>query len=96
MISRFHISTTGPRQSIEVWSGTPDFFGYNADRELKYRGPLEEGRTTRPHGGPRELVEAMRAIATTGVAPADQKPSIGCSIKWRTNKAEPCPKRATG
>ena len=47
-------------------------------------------------GGPRELVEAMRAIATTGVAPADQKPSIGCSIKWRTNKAEPCPKRATG
>ena len=41
-------------------------------------------------------VDAMRAIATTRVAPADQKPSIGCSIKWRTNKAEPCPKRATG
>jgi hypothetical protein len=36
----------------------------------------------------------MRAIATTRVAPADQKPSIGCSIKWRTNEAEPCPKRA--
>jgi peroxiredoxin len=63
---------------------TPDFFGYNADRKLKYRGRLDEGRTTPPRAGaPRELVEAMRAIATTGVAPADQKASIGCSIKWK-------------
>jgi peroxiredoxin len=63
---------------------TPDFFGYSADRKLKYRGRLDEGRTTPPRAGaPRELVEAMRAIATTGVAPADQKPSIGCSIKWK-------------
>ena len=63
---------------------TPDFFGYNADRKLRYRGRLDEGRTTPPRGGaPRELVEAMRAIATTGVAPGDQKASIGCSIKWK-------------
>jgi len=63
---------------------TPDFFGYNADRRLNYRGRLDEGRTTPPRAGaPRELVEAMRAIATTGVAPADQKASIGCSIKWK-------------
>ena len=49
---------------------TPDFFGYNADRRLKYRGRLDEGRTTPPRAeAPRELVEAMRAIATTGVAP---------------------------
>ena len=62
----------------------PDFFGYNADRKLKYRGRLDEGRTTPPPAGaPRELVDAMRAIATTGVAPADQKASIGCSIKWK-------------
>ena len=61
---------------------TPDFFGYNADRKLKYRGRLDEGRTTPPRAGaPRELVEAMRAIAITGVAPADQKASVGCSIK---------------
>src|ERR1035438_2731151 len=60
---------------------TPDFFGYNADRKLKYRGRLDEGRTTPPRAGaPRELVEAMRAIANTGVAPADQKTSIVCSI----------------
>jgi peroxiredoxin len=60
---------------------TPDFFGYDAGRRLKYRGRLDEGRTTPPRAGaPRELVVA---IATTGVAPADQKASIGCSIKWK-------------
>ena len=63
---------------------TPDFFGYDAARKLKYRGRLDEGRATPPRAGaPRELVEAMRAVATTGLAPADQKPSIGCSIKWK-------------
>src|SRR5712671_5725337 len=63
---------------------TPDFFGYNTDRRLKYRGRLDEGRTTPPRAeAPRELVEAMRAIAITGVAPDHQKASIGCSIKWK-------------
>ena len=63
---------------------TPDFFGYNAERKLKYRGRLDEGRTSPPReGAPRELVEAMRSIATMDVAPADQRPSIGCSIKWK-------------
>ncbi|ABA04142.1 conserved hypothetical protein [Nitrobacter winogradskyi Nb-255] len=63
---------------------TPDFFGYSADRKLKYRGRLDEGRKTPPRAeAPRELVEAMRAIARTGVAPADQNPSLGCSIKWK-------------
>jgi AhpC/TSA family len=56
---------------------TPDFFGYNADRKLKYRGRLDEGRISPPRAGaPRELVEAMRAIATTGLAPAGQKASL--------------------
>jgi peroxiredoxin len=63
---------------------TPDFFGYDKDLKLKYRGRLDEGRTAPPPAGARrELVEAMRAIAATGVAPKDQIPSIGCSIKWR-------------
>ena len=66
---------------------TPDFFGYDADRKLKYRGRLDEGRTTPiPASARRELVEAMRAIAETGLAPADQIPSIGCSIKWKPTK----------
>jgi peroxiredoxin len=63
---------------------TPDFFGYGKDLKLKYRGRLDEGRTAPPPAGARrELVEAMRSIAATGVAPADQIPSIGCSIKWK-------------
>jgi peroxiredoxin len=63
---------------------TPDFFGYDRDLRLKYRGRLDEGRTNPPPpGARRELVEAMRAIAATGAAPADQIPSIGCSIKWK-------------
>jgi peroxiredoxin len=63
---------------------TPDFFGYDRDLKLKYRGRLDEGRTTPPPpGARRELLEAMRAIAATSLAPADQIPSIGCSIKWK-------------
>jgi len=64
---------------------TPDFFGFDRDRKLKYRGRLDEGRTAPPPpGARRELVEAMRAIAATGMASRDQAPSIGCSIKWKT------------
>ena len=63
---------------------TPDFFGYDFDRKLKYRGRLDEGRTAPPpQGARRELVEAMRHIAATGSALADQNPSMGCSIKWK-------------
>jgi peroxiredoxin len=63
---------------------TPDYFGYDRDRKLRYRGRLDEGRTTPPPAGARrELVEAMRAIAATGTAPVEQNPSVGCSIKWK-------------
>ncbi|MGH7100736.1 MAG: thioredoxin family protein [Stellaceae bacterium] len=63
---------------------TPEFFGYDAHRRLKYRGRLDEGRTSPPPAGARrELLEAMRAIAATGEAPPGQVPSIGCSIKWK-------------
>ncbi|MBO0733040.1 MAG: redoxin domain-containing protein, partial [Methylocapsa sp.] len=63
---------------------TPDFFGYDKELKLKYRGRLDEGRTSPPpKGAKRELVEAMRMIAATGQAPVDQTPSIGCSIKWK-------------
>jgi peroxiredoxin len=63
---------------------TPDFFGYDAKGKLKYRGRLDEGRTgPPPKGARRELVEAMRVIAATGTGPAQQMPSMGCSIKWK-------------
>jgi peroxiredoxin len=63
---------------------TPDFFGYNADLELQYRGRLDaSGRNPAPPGASRELFDAMRQIADSGVGPEAQIPSIGCSIKWR-------------
>ena len=62
---------------------TPDFFGFDAARKLQYRGRLDAGRNgPPPPGARRELVEAMRAIAA-GREPAEQTPSIGCSIKWK-------------
>ena len=63
---------------------TPDFFGYNADLELQYRGRFDESRKeTAPEGVRRDLFEAMKQVALTGKGPEEQIPSIGCSIKWR-------------
>jgi peroxiredoxin len=65
---------------------TPDYFGYGRDLKLKYRGRLDEGRIDPPPpAARRELVEAMRAIAS-GEAPAEQHASIGCSIKWKPGR----------
>lgn len=62
---------------------TPDFFGYNADLGLQYRGRLDESRKeTAPEGVRRDLFEAMKEVAETGRGPANQIPSVGCSIKW--------------
>lgn len=63
---------------------TPDFFGYNADFELQYRGRLDASRKeTAPDGTRRDLYEAMKLIAQTGHGPQEQFSSIGCSIKWK-------------
>lgn len=62
---------------------TPDFFGFDANLELRYRGRLDSSGMKKTDGGKRELFEAMKQIATTSHAPASQMPSIGCSIKWR-------------
>lgn len=62
---------------------TPDFFGFDTGRRLRYRGRLDDsGRNPRPDAR-RELFEAMLSIAETGLAPAEQTVSIGCSIKWK-------------
>ena len=66
---------------------TPDFFGYNADLELQYRGRLDASRKEPVSDAPRELLTAMRQVAETGRGPARQVPSIGCSIKWRETTA---------
>ncbi|MCH9020360.1 MAG: thioredoxin family protein [Proteobacteria bacterium] len=63
---------------------TPDFFGFNADLELQYRGRLDESRVEPAPGARRELFEAMVEIARTAKGPAEQFASMGCSIKWRS------------
>jgi hypothetical protein len=63
---------------------TPDFFGYDADLKLQYRGRLDESkREAGTPGARRELFEAMKRVAETGHGPQDQIPSMGCSIKWK-------------
>jgi peroxiredoxin len=62
---------------------TPDFFGFNAQDELQYRGRLDASRTTPIPNARRDLFEAMKQVAETGRGPAEQLPSMGCSIKWK-------------
>jgi peroxiredoxin len=64
---------------------TPDFFGFDRDLKLRFRGRMYEmaGGLRKKPGAAHELHEAMRQIAATGKGPADQTPSMGCSIKWR-------------
>ena len=61
---------------------TPDFFGYNKNLGLQYRGRLDESRTEAVADAKRDLFEAMKEVAATGKGPAEQIPSMGCSIKW--------------
>ena len=65
---------------------TPDFFGFNKNHELQYRGRLD---ASRKEAGPvdlkRDLFEAMKEVARTGNGPKDQVASMGCSIKWKVN-----------
>ena len=63
---------------------TPDFFGFNSELKLQYRGRLDEaGKNPPTPNTKKELLHAMMAIAETGKGPTLQTPSIGCSIKWR-------------
>jgi hypothetical protein len=63
---------------------TPDFFGFNANGGLQYRGRLDDARAAEnPDQRVPELLNAMRQIAATGRGPKAQHPSMGCSIKWR-------------
>ena len=50
---------------------TPEFYGFNAALELQYHGRVDE------------LAAAMLQVAATGTAPKEQRPSVGCSIKWK-------------
>ena len=65
---------------------TPDFFGYNNNLELQYRGRIRELDNLKPvRAGDSDLYSAMKQIAETGKGPEAQIPSIGCGIKWLDN-----------
>ena len=62
---------------------TPDFFGYNTNLELQYRGRIRELKDLKPvRNDNSDLLKAMKLIAKTGKGPENQIPSMGCSIKW--------------
>ena len=62
---------------------TPDFFGYNKNLELQYRGRITELKDLKPvRNSESDLLKAMKMVAKTGKGPAEQTPSMGCSIKW--------------
>ena len=64
---------------------TPDFFGYNAELKLQYRGRLDASRKEAAEPDvKRDLFDAMKQVAETGKGPTDQIPSMGCSIKWKS------------
>lgn len=66
---------------------TPDFFAYNAQDELQYRGRLDVSRKEAAPNARRDLLEALREIASTGQGPREQFASMGCGIKWRAQAA---------
>ena len=62
---------------------TPDFFGYNKNLELQYRGRIRELKNLKPvRDGDSDLKVAMQMISKTQKGPVEQIPSMGCNIKW--------------
>ena len=63
---------------------TPDFFLFDADQRLFYRGQFDESRPRNDHPVTGVALDAAVRAALAGEAPpADQWPSMGCSIKWK-------------
>jgi peroxiredoxin len=64
---------------------TPEFYGFDSALKLAYHGRLDagRGREALPPDAKRELFEAMKAVANGDAAPANQQPSMGCTIKWK-------------
>ncbi|PSO87536.1 MAG: thioredoxin family protein [Cyanobacteria bacterium QS_3_48_167] len=69
---------------------TPDFFLFDADRKLAYRGQLDDSRPNSDapvHG--KDLRAAIDAVLAGKGVGSDQKPSIGCNIKWKPGNEPP-------
>jgi thiol-disulfide isomerase/thioredoxin len=63
---------------------TPDLFLFDSDHQLVYRGQFDDAR---PHSDApvtgRDFTDAIKALIAGFVVPEDQKPSLGCNIKWK-------------
>ena len=66
---------------------TPDFFLFDADRKLAYRGQLDDSRPSRGTPNGADLRAAIDAVLASNPVPENQKPSIGCNIKWKSGNA---------
>lgn len=68
---------------------TPDFYLFDSDSELFYRGQLDSSRPGNaiPVTG-EDMRNAMDALLNNEAPPQDQKPSIGCTIKWRIDNID--------
>ncbi len=67
---------------------TPDFYVFDKDRELVYRGQMDDSRPG--NGVPvtgEDLRAALDAVLEGEPAPGEQKPSMGCNIKWKSGSA---------
>ena len=62
---------------------TPDFFGFNNQFQLQYRGRFDESCKETALNSTRDLFHAMKFVAETRAGPKEQISSIGCSIKWK-------------
>ena len=67
---------------------TPDFYLFDADKKLVYRGQLDDSRPSNgvPVNGS-DLRAALDAVLENDNINAQQKPSVGCSIKWKEGNA---------
>lgn len=69
---------------------TPDFFVFNKERRLAYRGRLDDSRPGNPNPVTgKDLRAALDAVLSDRPVPKDQKPSMGCSIKWKKGHTPP-------
>lgn len=66
---------------------TPDFFVFDAERTLVYRGQMDASRPGSGQADGADLRAAVEAVLAGRPVDADQVPSVGCSIKWRADSA---------
>ena len=89
----FHYLYDATQQVAKAYGAacTPDFFLFDGDRKLVYRGQFDDSRPD--NGVPvtgADLRAAVDAVLNDRPAPELQKPSLGCNIKWKPGNEPEC------